>query len=107
VQQRESKGYDESQPVRNKNKSVMRTFSKPSVEQLSNVPLKSAKSSRSLRRAAYVSEANPVTEEDRERNEASEPKDHGEAFHTGDDACVVELCFGEAHRYHDQVGQSN
>lgn len=54
-----------------------------------------------------MSEADPVTQEDCQCKEPSEPEDHGQALDAGNYACVVELAFGEAHRYDDQVGESD
>jgi hypothetical protein len=54
-----------------------------------------------------MSEAHPVAQEDRERNEAGEPEDHGQAFDAGDDADMVELGLRKAHRDDDQVGEGD
>lgn len=54
-----------------------------------------------------MAEANPVAQEDCERNETGEPEDHGQAFDSRDDAGVVELGLRKAHRYDDQVGQGD
>ena len=54
-----------------------------------------------------MAEANPVAQEDCERNEASEPEDHGQTFDASDDAGVVELGFREAHWNDDQVGEGD
>lgn len=54
-----------------------------------------------------MAEANPIAQEDCERNEAGEPEDHGQAFDSGDDASVVELGLSKAHRYDNQVGQGD
>ena len=54
-----------------------------------------------------MAEANPIAQEDCERNEAREPEDHGQTFDTSDDACVVKLGFREAHWNNDQVGKSD
>lgn len=54
-----------------------------------------------------MSEADSVAQEDCERNEAGEPEHHGQTFNSSDYAGMVELCFCEAHRDDDQVGESN
>lgn len=54
-----------------------------------------------------MAEANPVAQEDRERNEASKPEDHSQAFDSRDDAGMVELGLREAHRHNDQVGEGD
>ena len=54
-----------------------------------------------------MAEANSVAQEDRERNEAGEPENHGQAFDSRDDAGVVELALRKAHRDNDQVGQGD
>lgn len=50
-----------------------------------------------------MAEANPVAQEDREGNEASEPEDHGQAFDARNYAGMIEFGLREAHRYDDQV----
>jgi hypothetical protein len=48
-----------------------------------------------------MAEANPVAQEDCERNEASEPEDHSQAFDSSDDAGMVKLGLRKAHRHND------
>jgi hypothetical protein len=72
-----------------------------------NIPSESTKRGRSLRRAANMPEAYSVAEPYSEGEEAGEPKDHRQAFDTSDDAGVVCLGFGEAHRHDDQVGKGD
>lgn len=54
-----------------------------------------------------MAKANPVAQEDRERNEAGEPEDHGQAFDSRDDAGMVELGLRETHGHNDEVGEGD
>jgi hypothetical protein len=52
-------------------------------------------------------EANPVAQEDCESDEAGEPEHHGQAFDARNYAGMIEFGLREAHRYDDQVGESD
>lgn len=54
-----------------------------------------------------MSEAHPVTHEDSERKEASEPEEHRHSFDSGDYSSMVEFGLGEAHRHHDEVSEGD
>ena len=54
-----------------------------------------------------MSKADPIAQKDRECNEASEPEDHGQAFHAQNHGCLVVFALGEAHGHDDQVGEGD
>jgi len=54
-----------------------------------------------------MAEANPIAQEDGERNESGEPEDHGQALDSHDDAGMVQLGLRKAPRYDDQVGEGD